>query len=44
MKTMVSICGAPQGASIPDLISILARSAELASIKLRRAEKKASGG
>ena len=25
MKTMVSLCSAPQGAAIPDLISILAR-------------------
>ncbi|KAL4457640.1 hypothetical protein ABPG75_012505 [Micractinium tetrahymenae] len=40
MKTMVSLCQAPQGAAMPDLISILAGSAELSNIKLRRSEKK----
>ncbi|PRW56253.1 putative ATP-dependent DNA helicase HFM1 isoform A [Chlorella sorokiniana] len=42
MATMKSLTGAPQGAGIPDLIGIVARSAELANIKLRRSEKKAS--
>ncbi|KAL4421686.1 hypothetical protein ABPG77_010630 [Micractinium sp. CCAP 211/92] len=40
MKTMVSLCNAPKGAAIPDLIAILAGSAELSNIKLRRSEKK----
>eukprot|EP00887_Chlorella_sp_A99_P002756 scaffold6.g2756.t1 len=40
MRTMVHICSAPQGATLPDLIAVLAKSAELSTIKLRRSEKK----
>ncbi|PSC72871.1 putative ATP-dependent DNA helicase HFM1 isoform B [Micractinium conductrix] len=39
-KTMVSLGGAPSGAAMPDLLKIVAGSAELSSIKLRRSEKK----
>lgn len=39
-KTMMAICATPSPAGLPDLLMLIARSAEFNSIKLRRSEKK----
>ena len=40
LKTMAAIMGMPSHAAMPDLLNVVARSAECSSIKLRRGEKK----
>ena len=42
LQTMIVLLSIPAHASVPDLLTAAARSAEFAAIKLRRGEKKAS--